>query len=735
MRKFFCFFMFLFIIVFSFSVDLNLNHLDFLRDKFLIEDEEFYGYWIYADNIGNNYIKKGVSEEGVSCVDDVARVAIVYSELYKIENDELYKMRVKEALDFVLAFQDIDGDFYNFVFDDGSINKLGVTSRKSGSWWAARAYWAISNCLYMFDGDYKNILIKSAKSVEKILENNLNEFGLINGYSDISSIFLLGLTEFYKETNDKQSFDIALRVADGIMSTQFESGVFKGAYNESKDSFLWHSWGSRQAEALIDFYSICKDEKYLNSAIFYADNIFNLILSFGPVYESKDFIKLYEQISYGIETYISTASKLYNITKKDKYGYYTAFLYSFFEGNNNPNLIMYGDNGEGFDGLHSVYVNSNSGAESTISYLLSKIRLFNIPEKYFKFSDVVFSKYSSAKILEAEKLNSGIYSFSMDNKNNVRIEADSKIVLKNNFLKSLKGNYYIYVSGEFNDGSFLKVYSSSNKSEQRLTYDNGFYYGGKLYCDSNKITFSFNSDSKMFIDQILLIPEDYLFVFSRDDLNYFFDGFEVKETDMNTFSNEVKGLSFFIEYEDYNNSKLLDLKDVYNNNGIVSYDERKKGNFDNPEGIVGASFSYEEFKKKDKNLVFSFDDSYFKVMNYENDNFVLSSQTFLFKEDLKGNSLYIVGASDHGSYSSDFIIYYDDGLVQKESLRFSDWCQKTFFDESIFLSFDYRYGNTGIQENISNHLFLNKFDLRNESISKIIFSSKPTMHIFSITIR
>lgn len=96
-------------------------------------------------------------------MDDVARVAVLYTELYKLDNNEFYLQRAKEALDFVMAFQDTDGDFYNFVFEDGSINKQGITSRKSANWWAARGFWSISNALEIFEND---------KEFQKKLENS-----------------------------------------------------------------------------------------------------------------------------------------------------------------------------------------------------------------------------------------------------------------------------------------------------------------------------------------------------------------------------------------------------------------------------------------------------------------------------------------------------------------------------------------------------------------------------------
>ena len=52
--------------------------------------------------------------------------------------------RARGLLAFVAAMQTEDGDFYNFIFDDHTINETGVTSQKSFGWWAARGVWAMA---------------------------------------------------------------------------------------------------------------------------------------------------------------------------------------------------------------------------------------------------------------------------------------------------------------------------------------------------------------------------------------------------------------------------------------------------------------------------------------------------------------------------------------------------------------------------------------------------------------
>ncbi|WP_129409444.1 hypothetical protein [Marinitoga lauensis] len=86
--------------------------------------------------------------------------------------------------------------------------------------------------------------------------------------------------------------------------------------------------GSRQGEALIEAYKITKNKNYLKAVEKYV-KFYDLLLSIGPVYEIKDYIKRYPYLSYGLETIISTLSKLYEITQKDIYAI-KAYLFGSF---------------------------------------------------------------------------------------------------------------------------------------------------------------------------------------------------------------------------------------------------------------------------------------------------------------------------------------------------------------------------------------------------------------------
>ncbi|KLO24676.1 MULTISPECIES: hypothetical protein [unclassified Marinitoga] len=721
-----------FIVFFSlnlFSIELNFSHLEFLRDTFKINDKNVVGYWIYADKYGQKYVHKEAIGEGVTCVDDVARVAILYTDLYKTNKNDFYYQRAKEALNFVISMQDFDGDFYNFILKNGNINKYGITSKKSGSWWAARAFWALSNAINVFPDDlFNKKLINSAKKAKSFLLKKLDSNYLLNKSSDVSSIFLLGLSAYYNQYPNNSDLNYIINIADSILKTQISNGPFSGSYNESSDNnrYLWHTWGSRQGEALIEVYKITKNIKYLNSVKKYVD-FYDLLLSIGPVYEIKDYIKKYPYLSYGLETIISTLSKLYLVTKEDIYAV-KAFLFgSFYNGNNHLNSPFTGKNGEGFDGMHSVYINQNAGAESTVSYLISLERLNELPKTFEKF---YFSKTidnGNSLLLEAEKMDYGIYSFELENTNNIQIKTNEKIALKTYI--NISGNYYIYLIGKIPD-SKIKIYSGKNK----IIVNNKIFIPIEL--EKGKLTISITPKETLYLDQILIIPKKFKFVVKVK--NEFFEilnnEYRIISYNGDDISYKKDLLNIKIDFIKKDNYYIANLDNIFNNNGIVEFSERKEGNFDNPDGVFGAKYPAEEIEKYLSNNILKYNNILFKIKIQGLDNLIAVGQKLELK-NIIGNTLYILGSSDHGNYQAKLIIEYTDGTLQEEILSFSDWCQQPIFNENIVIDTKYRYNGIGIKENLNPKIYLNKFLLKNKKIKYIYLPKKPTMHIFAITIK
>src|SRR5688500_14817589 len=81
--------------------------------------------------------------EGLACVDDAARAALVHLREYDRSRDPRAREDAVGLLTFVASMEQGDGEFVNFVDAQGRPNVTGPTSAKAFSYWAARALWAL----------------------------------------------------------------------------------------------------------------------------------------------------------------------------------------------------------------------------------------------------------------------------------------------------------------------------------------------------------------------------------------------------------------------------------------------------------------------------------------------------------------------------------------------------------------------------------------------------------------
>src|SRR2546421_693694 len=83
--------------------------------------------------------------EGIACVDDVARAAILALHVHEETGSAVALRLARDWLRFVIYMQEPDGRFTNFIGDEaGTKNRHGRTSYAGGRWWTARALWALA---------------------------------------------------------------------------------------------------------------------------------------------------------------------------------------------------------------------------------------------------------------------------------------------------------------------------------------------------------------------------------------------------------------------------------------------------------------------------------------------------------------------------------------------------------------------------------------------------------------
>src|SRR5271169_2523356 len=126
----------------------NFKHLEHLTESVAFQGDTVDIVHVYANY--PNYEWENAGEEGIACVDDAPRAAVLYFRHYELTKDTSSLIRANRLVKFVMHMETNDGMFYNFLLDDHSINTQGSTSVKSFGWWASRAVWSMSMAYRIF---------------------------------------------------------------------------------------------------------------------------------------------------------------------------------------------------------------------------------------------------------------------------------------------------------------------------------------------------------------------------------------------------------------------------------------------------------------------------------------------------------------------------------------------------------------------------------------------------------
>ena len=403
----------------------NFEHLNFLTQPFDVEGEDLLGVWIYAEPSPTEpgaYVGREAPGEGVTDLDDVARAAIAY--LWAYENGVVPDLeQARGLLDFTLALQAEDGEFYNFVFADGSINRLGRTSRKGAGFWAARGLWALAEGYRVFkvtDPEYaaqlQEAFLRGIPPFVAKVEPNFGGFETVRGFevpqwlpddgADVASILTVALATYLESAEDETTRNLLNMLADGLAAFQYgppESYPFLAHMPFALNPLEWHAWGSRQTQALAETYEVEPNEAWLNSAEAEAGHFFvHLLASQGPVERMSPAVDTFAQIAFGMESIASGYFALADATGKEVYNELSGLMTGWLLGNNELRQPMYEpETGRTFDGLERGIINRNSGAESTITALLALLQAEARPAAA-KMLDYVWLEKTDDITLEVE---------------------------------------------------------------------------------------------------------------------------------------------------------------------------------------------------------------------------------------------------------------------------------------------------------------------------------------------
>ena len=373
----------------------NIDHLMYLYDDVDLPGGKSGGIvHIYSEYPDYKYEIE--SEEGYTCVDDVARTMMV--DAVRLSGSAEIKSKYDRMAEFLLYMQADNGYFHNFIWHDLSINKEYRTSLAEPNWWSWRAFWALSS----FQSENDSLMLRVNESCRRLADNLFEEYlDLPKNYDTIegvvvpnwlpletagdqAAVLILGLEAYYNNIeSDPRVLKLIGKFADGLKATQ-KGGAKEfpfGAYLSWQNT--WHAYGNGQAYAMLRAGQLLEREDYIESALLEINHLYPYLKyekyiaylsmrKLGPKYEVTGFSH-FSQIAYGFRPIIWACAAAYKVTQDTKYLDRALETTKWFSGENYAQTAMYDpETGRCFDGIPSpVEINMNSGAESTVEALLS----------------------------------------------------------------------------------------------------------------------------------------------------------------------------------------------------------------------------------------------------------------------------------------------------------------------------------------------------------------------------
>ena len=391
---------------------INFAHLDHLTERVVLGADTVSIVHIYANYPDYRWVAAAESgPEGIACVDDAARAAVLSLRSFELRGDTASLERARGLLAFVMHMQAPDGEFYNFILADHTVNLTGKTSFKSFGWWAARGLWAMAMGARIFrdrDPLLARRLMGGVSLMVPLVSASLKEYGsskTVSGYriprwllygsgADVTSELLLGLLEFQRARGDDSLSPVMMKLARGLLVMQDGDGKTPPYGLHRSWETVWHMWGNAQTQALSTAGLMLHDTAMIASAIREARGWYGRLLMDGflkeydvagpapPSVAGSAAWSEYEQIAYGVRPMAVGLLRLYDATKDRDYLLMSGLAASWLTGNNPAGQSMYDPaTGRCYDGIRdSLTLNMNSGAESTIEALYTLLEVRHYPD-------------------------------------------------------------------------------------------------------------------------------------------------------------------------------------------------------------------------------------------------------------------------------------------------------------------------------------------------------------------
>jgi glycosyltransferase involved in cell wall biosynthesis len=337
--------------------------------------------------ISLNHIKRMTTEDGLIqfsaiatpniqsgyTLDDNARALIAVTKHYQLTNEETDLELIDIYLKFILLCQQENGSFLNYVDKDGNFTPNNSNENLEDA--NGRAIWALGEFISLQEIIPNNLIRKAKFSIEKALIN-IHKFRSPRAVS----FAIKGLYFYNLDTQSPRINYIITSLADNLVSKY--RGISDKKWKWFEDYLTYAN--SILPEAMLFAGLSTGSELYKNIAKTSFDFLLDLtfkedqikVISNQGWYHRGKVVNQFGEQPIDVAYTILALQTFYQVYEDENYKEKMKIAFDWFLGKNHLRQIVYNPKTGGcYDGLEENHINLNQGAESTISYLLSRLAL------------------------------------------------------------------------------------------------------------------------------------------------------------------------------------------------------------------------------------------------------------------------------------------------------------------------------------------------------------------------
>ncbi|MGD0055840.1 MAG: hypothetical protein ABSC34_10455 [Acidimicrobiales bacterium] len=302
---------------------------------------------VYASANDDTVTAREAGFEGVACVDDAARALELYGDLWRQTGLAWARRWCDGLLDFVLAMQDDDGRWVNFIRDwEGTPNREGRTSRAAAdSFWQARAMLALARTPEELDDG--RVAVALERGLPHLLESSAP--------SDVRSLHILTVLALLAR-DDRPAWRAVLNGWCDELVACSRDGVLMNSVMERGEPHLWAHF---EESALADASTVLARPPLLRAARRSADALYTDVVNSGFDRPSVS--------PFDVATTCDAMRRVAMASGEPAYLDLARQARAWFDGRNPAGRAVYDRvKGRVADGIDDGRLNENSGAESNI---------------------------------------------------------------------------------------------------------------------------------------------------------------------------------------------------------------------------------------------------------------------------------------------------------------------------------------------------------------------------------